>query len=89
MPLVKLIHNQDSEIVLEFKGWLFSFPNSPDYEFLANEEKLTIQYKEKQIAEFTFFVDRVHVKSAKCLLSIGDRNITLKCESDRQHLCFI
>lgn len=42
MLFEKIISNQDSETVLEFKGWHFSFPNSPDYAYLANEEKLVI-----------------------------------------------
>lgn len=81
----KIIHNQESEVLIKFKEWVFSFPNFPDYEYLANDDKLVIEYKGKRIVEFTFFFDRLHIKSVDCLLSIGDKNVSLKCALDEIH----
>jgi hypothetical protein len=85
----KIISDNGSELILYFKEWTFGFPNSPDYEFLANDEKLIIEYKGERIVEFTFFLDKLHIKSSKCLLSIGNKNVCLKCENDEIHNCLI
>lgn len=89
MLIEGIIRNNETEIVLQFKEWEFSFPNSPDYEYLANEDKLIIEYKGNRIVEFTFFLDRLHIASSKCLLSVGIKNISIKSEDDSLHNCFI
>lgn len=85
----KIITDGASEKLIEFKEWNFSYPNSPDYEALSNEDKLIIEYKGNRIAEFTYFLDRLHVRSWDCLLSVGINNMSLKCSSDELHNCFI
>lgn len=84
-----IISDTETESFFHFKDWNFSFPNSSDYEYLANEEKLIIEYKGKRIAEFAFFLDRLHIQSDDCLLSVGIKNVSLKCKSDDFHYCFI
>lgn len=85
----KIIPDNVSEKMIQFKEWTFSYPNSPDYEVLSNEDKLVIEYKGKRIAEFTYFLDRLHVQSWDCRMSIGANNMSLKCSSDELHRCLI
>lgn len=81
----KLTISPDSDKVLDFFGWLISYPKSSDYQYLANEEILIIEFKGKRIAEFTFFADRLNIKANHCKLSVGDKNINLFCELDESY----
>lgn len=85
----KLIIVSDCDKVISFFDWLISYPKSSDYQYLANEEMLIIEFKGKRIAEFTFFTGRLHIKSNHCKLSIGDKNVSLLCELDELHHCLI
>lgn len=82
MRIVPVTDSGSSEVSVSFKGWNISFPKYPDYEYLSNENKLVVEYKNKRLIEFTLFMDNLHIHTFDCLISINDKSIFVKSASD-------
>lgn len=82
MRIVPITDLGSSEVSVSFKGWSINFPKYPDYEYLSNEDKLVVEYKNKRLIEFTLFMDDLHIRSFDCLISINEKSVFVKSVSD-------